>query len=211
MRRGLLLLPLLAACSAVGVRSGTEEPAFTVLDGVGGVEVRQLGPRLLAEVEVEAEDEVAARNAGFRPLAAYIFGRNQAAERIGMTAPVTQAGGERIGMTAPVSQSREGGRWRIGFVMPARYSLATLPRPLDPAILVREARAETVAVLRFAGAPSPERVADAQARLAASLAASAWEATGPGGAWFHDPPWTIPALRRNEAWLPVRRRQALPA
>ncbi len=206
MRRTLLLLPFLAACSAVGVRSGTEEPDFTVVDAFAGIEVRRLAPRILAEVEVEAEDEVAARNAGFRPLAAYIFGRNQAAERIGMTAPVTQAGGERIGMTAPVTQSRAGGCWRIGFVMPARYSMATLPRPEDPGITLREAPAETVAVLRFSGSATPARVDGAQAQLAAALAISAWEATGEGGAWFYDPPWTIPALRRNEAWLPVRRR-----
>lgn len=207
MRRLLALLaaPLLAACAVVGIRN-TEEPAFEVLHRVGEVEIRRLAPRLLAEVTVEAADERAAREEGFRPLAAYIFGRNRGAERIGMTAPVIQDGGERIGMTAPVMQSRDGRSWRIGFVMPARYTAATLPAPEDPAIAIRQSPAETVAVLRFSGEATPAMVAAAEARLAAALALSPWEATGAGGAWFYDPPWTLPALRRNEAWLPVRRR-----
>lgn len=202
--RGLvaaLLAPLLAACSVVGVRQ-TEEPAFTLFDRAGEVELRRYAPRLIAEVEVAGE-ELAARNRGFRPLAAFIFGENARAERIGMTAPVTQAGGERIGMTTPVAQRGGEGRWVIGFLMPARYTLATLPVPRDPAIRIRELPEETVAVLRFAGPTDPAAVAAAEARLRAALAGSAWRVAGPGGAWFYDPPWTIPALRRSEVWLPV--------
>jgi hypothetical protein len=53
--------------------------------------------------------------------------------------------------------------------------------------------------------PSPEAVAEATSRLATALTGSGWAAKGPGGAWFYDPPWTIPALRRSEAWQPVTR------
>jgi len=198
----LLLAPLLGACSVVGMRS-TEEPAFTVIARLGEVEIRRYAPRLLAEVVVPG-DPVAARNRGFRTLAAYIFGENAGAERIGMTAPVAQSG-ERIGMTAPVAQSpaEAGDAWRIGFFMPARYSRAMLPAPRDPAITLRGLPEATVAVRRFAGVPDADAVAEAQRALAAALAGAGWRATGPGGAWFYDPPWTIPALRRNEAWLPV--------
>jgi len=205
MKRALaiLLAPLLAACSALGMRS-TEEPAFTSLARVGEVEIRRYAPRLIAEVVVPG-DEAAARNRGFRPLAAYIFGENQARERIGMTAPVAQQG-ERIGMTAPVAQAAEDGQWRIGFFMPARYTRETLPAPTDPAITIRELPPETVAVLRFSGLPSEDAVRAARARLEAALAGSAWQAAGVGGAWFFDPPWTVPALRRSEVWMPVEPR-----
>ena len=199
----LLLAPLLGACSVFGMRDGTEEPPFTVIGRLGEVEIRRYAPRLIAEMEVTG-DEVSARSAAFRPLAAYIFGENLAGERIGMTAPVAQQG-ERIGMTAPVAQSGGNGRWRIGFFMPARYSEATLPRPRDPRIAIHVLPEAEIAVLRFAGLPSPEAVASAEAQLAAALEGSDWRATGPGGAWFYDPPWTIPALRRSEAWRPVRR------
>lgn len=198
----LLLAPLLGACSAFGMRDGTEEPPFTIVTRVGDVEIRRYAPRLVAEITVEG-DEAAARSAAFRPLAAYIFGENDAAERIGMTAPVAQSG-ERIGMTAPVAQSGGAGRWRVGFFMPVRYTRESLPRPRDPRIEIVTLPEAEVAVLRFSGLPSAEAVASAQARLAAALAGGCWNTTGPGGAWFYDPPWTIPALRRSEAWLPVR-------
>jgi hypothetical protein len=207
-RLGLLLLaPLLGACTVLGMRT-TEEPPFTVIAREGEVEIRRYGPRLLAEVEVEGGAQ-AARNQGFRPLAAYIFGENRAAERIGMTAPVAQQGSERIGMTAPVAQQEvqqgEGGRWRIGFFMPARYARETLPLPRDGRVTLREVPEETVAVLRFSGLTGEAAVRAAEARLEALLAATPWRATGPGGAWFYDPPWTIPALRRSEVWRPVTR------
>ncbi len=197
----LLLAPLLGACSVFGMRDGTEEPPFTVIARLGEVEIRRYPARLIAEMDVTG-DEQSARSAAFRPLAAYIFGENTASERIGMTAPVAQAG-ERIGMTAPVAQSGGAGSWRIGFFMPARYTEATLPRPRDPRITIRTLPEAEVAVLRFSGLPNPEAVASAEARLAAALEGSAWRATGPGGAWFYDPPWTIPGLRRSEAWRPV--------
>ncbi len=200
----LLLAPLLGACSVFGMRDGTEEPPFTVIARLGEVEIRRYPARLIAEMDVTG-DEQSARSAAFRPLAAYIFGENTASERIGMTAPVAQAG-ERIGMTAPVAQTREGAVWRIGFFMPARYSEATLPRPRDPRITIRTLPETEVAVLRFSGLPNPDAVASAEARLAAALEGSAWRATGPGGAWFYDPPWTIPGLRRSEAWRPVAAR-----
>lgn len=199
----LLLAPLLGACTVVGMRT-TEEPPFTVIAREGEVEIRRYGPRLLAEFEAEGSEQ-AARNQGFRPLAAYIFGENRAAERIGMTAPVAQSAGERIGMTAPVAQQGEGGRWRIGFFMPARYTRESLPLPRDARVTLRELPEETVAVLRFSGLPDEAAVRDAQARLAAALAQSSWRSSGAGGAWFYDPPWTIPALRRSEVWRPVTR------
>ncbi|MEI6160759.1 MAG: heme-binding protein [Roseococcus sp.] len=205
MKRLLLLAlaPLLAACSVFGMRSGTEEPPFTLVTRIGEVEIRRYPGRLVAEIEVTG-DEVSARSAAFRPLAAYIFGENLAGERIGMTAPVEQQG-ERIGMTAPVAQSGGDGTWRIGFFMPVRYTEANLPRPRDPSITIRALPESEVAVLRFSGLPSPEAVAEAKSRLAATLAGSGWAAAGTGGAWFYDPPWTIPGLRRSEAWQPVTR------
>ncbi len=206
--RSLLLAPLLAACTVIGIRT-TEEPRYDVavrLDDAA--EVRRYAPRLVAEIEVAATGEEAARSAGFGPLAAYIFGENAARERIGMTAPVAQGRGERIGMTAPVTQSQDGTVYRIGFLMPARYATRdALPVPRDGRIALRELPAQTVAVLRFSGLPSAAAVAAARARLDAILAASPeWRAAGEGGAWFYDPPWTIPALRRSEVWLPVERR-----
>lgn len=196
---------LLGACSVVGIRSGTEEPAFAVLERVGEVEIRRYAPRIAAETEVTGAEEQA-RNEGFRRLAGYIFGGNARRDRIAMTAPVAQAPGERIAMTAPVAQQGGEGAWRIRFFMPARFTLETLPRPNDPRVVLVTLPEEIVAVLRFSGVPRPEAVAEHGAGLAAALAAGAWAPAGPLQAWFYDPPWTVPALRRNEVVVPVARR-----
>ena len=193
---------VLAACSVVGVR-GTEEPRHQVVDRIGTVEIRQYGPRVAAETAVPG-DELAARSAGFRRLAAYIFGANRARSAIAMTAPVAQERPETIAMTAPVAQNRDDtGQWVIRFYMPAQYTLQTVPQPLDPSVRLVAVPGETVAVLRFSGSIGPEAVAARQRELLAALQGAAWRPDGSVAAWFYDPPWTLPPFRRNEVAVPV--------
>ena len=197
-----------ACCSVVGVRTGTEEPRHSVEQVTHGLEIRRYGPRIAAETTISADEE-AARNAGFRRLAGYIFGANQGRAKIAMTAPVTQqpgkgSGGEKIAMTAPVAQANgPGGAWVIRFFMPAEWTMDMLPTPNDAAVKLVEVPAETVAVLRFTGDRSPKAVAAHTAELLRALEDTDWSPTGTPVAWFYDPPWTIPFLRRNEIAVPV--------
>lgn len=187
---------LTTGCSVFGVRT-VHEPAYTVERKLGAVEIRQYGPRVAAETLVSG-DEIRARSVGFERLAGYIFGGNRDRRSIAMTAPVAQS--RSIGMTAPVSQSRAGsGEWRVRFFMPAGSTIASLPVPNNAAVALVEAPPETVAVLRYSGTPTRAAVADADARLLSGLAGTGLRIDGPPFAWFYDPPWTIPALRRNEA------------
>ena len=187
-----------AGGSIVGIRSGTEEPSFTVERRVGDVEIRRYGSRIAAETTIEANEE-AARNEGFRRLARYIFGGNQGKARIAMTAPVAQQQGEKIAMTAPVSAQRGGsGQWVIRFFMPSKHTLDTLPTPNDERVHLVTVPGERVAVLRFAGVASPEAVATRTAELLKTLQDNAVERSGEPVTWFYDPPWTIPFRRRNE-------------
>jgi len=194
--------------SVVGMRHGTEEPRYTVEERIPGVEIRRYGPRIAAETAVAAS-EAAARNVGFRRLARYIFGANHAAAKITMTAPVAHepgcARGEKIAMTAPVSQ-RAGaeGEWVIRFFMPADKTMESLPEPDDDAVKLFSVSSETVAVRRFTGSRSQQAVAAQTAELMRALPNYGFEPTGPPAAWFYDPPWTIPMLRRNEIVVPVK-------
>ena len=52
-----------AGGTIVGIRSGTEEPDFTVERKIGNVEIRRYGPRIAAETAIAADEE-AARNEG---------------------------------------------------------------------------------------------------------------------------------------------------
>jgi len=207
---GLAAAMLTAGCSTVGVRSGTEEPAYTVVDRVGAVEIRRYGPRIAARTVVTGSSE-AARNRGFQRLAGYIFGDNTARSSIAMTAPVSQTaepggpGASRsIAMTAPVAQGPAGSdRWAIQFFMPGAWTMETLPIPRDPAVTLVELPGETYAVLRFSGLARAQAVAGRQAELATTLRAGAWRPDGEPLIWFYDPPWTLPPLRRNEVAVRV--------
>lgn len=173
----------------LGIRSGTEEPAFDVVDRIGsGVEIRRYGARIAAQTEVAADEE-AARSIGFRRLAGYIFGGNR-----------TQTS---ISMTAPVAQTALTGGSAIRFFTPASWTMATLPEPDSADVTLVEVPAETVAVVRFTGDRSPAAVARKTAALRNALAVSSYHAVGEPVSWFYDPPFTLPFRRRNEVAIPV--------
>jgi hypothetical protein len=187
-----------AGGSIIGVRSGTEEPPFTVQRQVRGVEIRHYGPRIAAETTIDADEEKA-RSEGFRRLAGYIFGGNTTKSKIAMTAPVAQQSSEKIAMTAPVAAQRDGsGQWVIRFFTPVEYTMETLPTPNDERVRLVDVPAETVAVLRYSGIASPEAVASHTGELLTTLRDNGFEPKGEPFSWFYDPPWTIPFRRRNE-------------
>jgi hypothetical protein len=196
------------AGSIVGIRHGTEEPPFTVERRVGDVEIRRYGSRIAAETTINANEE-SARNEGFRRLAGYIFGGNQGKTKIAMTAPVAQENvtqkttqkkkGQKIAMTAPVAAQRGGaGEWVIRFFMPSEHTLATLPTPNDERVRLVEVPGERVAVLRFSGNYNPAVIAGRTEELLKTLQDNDIRVSGEPFAWFYDPPWTVPFLRRNE-------------
>ena len=200
---GLLGTLFAGALQTVGVRGATEQPAYQIVDHVGAVEVRQYEGRIAAEVLVKG-DEADARNDGFRKVAAYIFGDNVSRAEVAMTAPVVQKpASQAIAMTAPVTQKASADGWRIQFVMPAKYTMATLPKPKDGSVTLTPLPARRYAVIRFSGSRNPATMDRALATLKAGLAGSAWTAAGEPEDWFYDPPWTVPFLRRNEVALPV--------
>ena len=205
----ILIAPMLATlflsgCSVFGIRSGTPEPKFSVIDRIGPIEIRHYAPRIAAETTINANVETA-RYQGFRRLAGYIFGGNHRGESIAMTAPVAQAaaGGRKIAMTAPVAQSKSPAGWTIRFYMPANETLQSLPAPNDPQVHLVTVPAADYAVLRFTGSRSPRVIAAKQALLLKSLANTAWHPIGTPDAWFYDPPWTLPPFRRNEVAVEV--------
>ena len=200
----LLSAIAVTACSVVGIRTGTEEPRFRVVERVGEAEVREYAARLAAETVVPGSAE-SARGEGFRRLAGYIFGGNAGDARIAMTAPVAQsAAGQRIAMTVPVAQAQGTEGWVIRFYLPA--DLRDPPAPRDARVRIVEAPADTVAVLRFSGIATDSAVAAQRTRLLGLLGGSAWAPSGPAMTWFYDPPWTLPPLRRNEVVVPVVKR-----
>ena len=196
----------LGACSVVGIRDGTPEPAASVVDQVGVVQIRRYAPVLVAETTVQG-GETAVRAEGFRRLAAYIFGRNVRHAPLAGGGVAARSASEKIAMTAPVAQSAAsggGGTWIIRFFLPEGMTQATAPRPLAPRSGRGALPSRPLAVRRFSGVATPAAVATQAARLDAALASERWRADGPLVTWFYDPPWTLPPFRRNEVARPVR-------
>ncbi len=201
----LALAAALAALPAMAI----EEPAFDTLKSAGDFEVRRYAPMIVAETLVEG-DLWGASNDGFRVIAGYIFGNNESvmkggAEKIAMTAPVAmEPAAEKIAMTAPVTTEAAGGRYRMHFVMPSQYTMATLPKPKDERVTLREVPAQHMAVVKFSGFSGEGKVKEKTAELLAWMKAEGLEAAGAPQLARYDPPWTLPFLRRNEVMVPVR-------
>ena len=207
---------LLAGCTAFGIRSGTEAPAYEVVDRRGeAIEIRRYAPRVAVEATVESRDAEDGRNDAFRLLFDYITGANREAAEIAMTTPVETATapdsagddkpGAEIAMTVPVETTEaEPGQMRMRFFLPAAHSAAP-PRPLDPRVSIVTLPEQTLAVLRFSGSRSDARIAEKTAELLAALRGTTWRPVGAPVAQLYDPPWTLPFFRRNEVAVAVSR------
>jgi hypothetical protein len=205
MRNGLLGL-LCALFLFGGVAMATEEPAFTVASREGEFEVRDYPALVVAEVSVSGTRDEAS-NAGFRLLAAYIFGGNTRRQSIAMTAPVVQerATSETIAMTAPVTQSGGNGAWVVRFTMPHTYTLETLPAPNDARVRLVPVPAQRYAVVRFSGLARPDDVERRTEALTGFMERQHLRAAGASSLARYNPPWTPWFMRRNEVWIPVAR------
>lgn len=211
----LTLSTLLSGLLWTGSLMATEEPKFESLRKEDNFEVRRYAPLIVAETVVEGDMDSASRR-GFRLIADYIFGNN---ERIAMINPVVaepQGKAEKIAMTAPVSIEPENAdrnriagaqRWRVHFVMPSQYTLASLPKPLNPQVTLREVPAQTFAVLTYSGLNTEKRVQDKTDQLLDWLKAQGVETIGKPQLARYDPPWTLPFLRRNEILQEIKGHQ----
>lgn len=194
----------LSLFSCTAVSGETEIPDYTVQKADEAFEIRQYAPQVYAEVTTSGTRDEAS-NAAFRQLAAYIFDKERPEGGIAMTAPVVQQQKrEAIAMTAPVVQSaNESDEWTMAFSMPSKWTLATLPKPQNPNITLREEPAKSVAVVQFSGRANAALLDKNEAALRAWMAANKIAATGPAEYAFYDPPWTLGPLRRNEVVIPV--------
>jgi SOUL heme-binding protein len=130
LRISLFLLPWIS-----GLAMAVEEPRYEVIRAEGDFELRRYPPLLIAQTIVDGDRDQASRK-GFQLLADYIFGNNQSDKgsgKIAMTAPVVIEPA-KIAMTAPVTIQgqtglSEAGPWRVHFVMPSQYTLASIPKP----------------------------------------------------------------------------------
>jgi hypothetical protein len=183
MRASYLLL--IALISPYNMAESIEEPAFTTIATVDGVELRRYDPGIQARTTLASSGQT---NSGFRRLAGFIFGGNDRDMRIAMTAPV-----EETLEPEPT----------MAFTMPSEYRMEDLPAPDDGEVELVAVPARTVAVLAFSGWATGGKVADRTEELLQTLKAQGIPVVGPPSLNQYNPPWTLPFMRRNEIMVGI--------
>jgi len=197
-----LLLPLLiTSCSFIGIQS-EEGPKYKVLKKESQFEIRQYEPYIVAKTTVRGDFKESTRKA-FRILAGYIFGKNKGEKKISMTSPVEiESSSSKIPMTSPVEMSYSDGNYTMAFSMPSKYSIDTLPKPLDERIKFEEIPQKIIASHQYSWLSSKKRNDKKAEELRKWLkkqtnykVLSNYRYAG------YNPPWTIPFFRRNEVHI----------
>lgn len=190
---------IIGAIDAVAI----EEATYSVVKRDDIFEIRDYAPHILAETVVEGDLEEAG-NKAFRRLFRYISGDNLSRDKLAMTAPVSQEPkGEKIEMTAPVAQQRVQERWAVSFMMPASYTLETLPRPEDPQVTLRQVPSRRMAAVRYSGFWSEKSYLRYRVKLESWIHESGFTIVGDPVWARYNSPFSLWFLRRNEILIPV--------
>jgi effector-binding domain-containing protein len=180
-----------------------EEASYKVLEKDNGYEIRDYAPHILAETVVEGDLEEAG-NKAFNSLFRYISGDNRSRAKVAMSAPVSQKPArEKITMTAPVGQQRDREKWAVSFMMPASYTLETLPEPEDQKVTLRQVPARRIAAVRYSGFWSEKNYLRYRLELESWIREKGLAMVGDPIWARYDPPYTLWFLRRNEILIPV--------
>lgn len=197
-----VLFALWVAYGYFAVRS-VEQLGYKVLDSSKEYEIRQIERHIVAEVSMQGTFQQGGNDA-FRIIAGYIFGNNKKKEKIAMTTPVIEEESEVIAMTTPVIFDEETKNKKMSFVLPAKYTLETLPDPVDSRVKIIEVEPYQVAVLRFRGFPSDSNYANRKEQLTQYLKRDGVEFSTIRSAGYN-PPWTPPFMTRLEVWAVLDR------
>jgi len=205
---------LVAAASAWTLyqRYTTETVPYTVVARLDDVELRRYPSAVRVETVADSE------NAAFGRLFRYISGNNETDTDVSMTAPVevsrrdattprssplASAPGRRVPMTTPVETADADGGVRMVFYLPADFDVESAPRPTDESVELVAVPERTLAVRRFSGRPTDDRVSRETDQLLGTLDRAGVTTSGNPFFMGYDAPWTVPFLRRNEVAVEV--------
>lgn len=201
----IIFIIILAGILWGPIVSRVEQAKYSVIEEQKNIEIRDYPAMIVAQAEV-AGDRKEAINKGFRIIADYIFGNNLGVKKVAMTAPVTQNSSQKIAMTAPVIQTAEDKSWIVRFVMPASYTMQTLPKPNNEAVALKEIPARRYVVIRFSGIASDKALKKYTSELQSFISSNHLKSVSQPSYAFFNPPWTLPFLRRNEIMIEISKR-----
>jgi len=133
----IILITLLLQSFTIMSTNKTEEQKYSLVRKYKEFEIRFYPSATIATINSNAKTYRDLSGPGFRKLAGYIFGGNEANTKISMTTPV------QMDISDSVST--------MSFVMPSAYTKENLPKPNDPNVHIKNTADEYVAVIRFGG------------------------------------------------------------
>ena len=166
-----------------------EEAKYALVKKDDKFEIRDYAAHVQAVMIVDGDFEDAGSKA-FKTLLHYISGGNQTGTEIAMIAPVGQE---------PVQEN-----WVVSFVMPAAYTLVSLPTPKEPLVSLREVPARRVAVISYSGVWSKNNYLKNKSELESWINKQNLFVVGEPKWARYDPPFTPWFLRRNEILIPIK-------
>lgn len=178
-------------------------PKYSVSKKQNEIEIRQYSGYIQAEVTIEDTNYKSAIERGFSLLAGYIFGNNISRQKIEMTTPVQASQSEKIAMTTPVTVTGESS-FTVAFIMPAEYTLETLPQPKDIRVHFMPIPARSMAAIRFSGYFQKDTIQKNKQRLSHWLEAQGLETEGDFIVAGYNPPWVPGFLARNEVLIQIK-------
>jgi len=119
---------------------GQSSEIYKVLRTVENVEIREYVPLLFASYINSGKENN--QNSSFRVLANYIFGSNEAEEKIAMTSPVV----------IKLFNDNE-----MLFRMPKKYNKKNIPKPNNTSVKFLETSSTQKAVIRYSGYTNKEK------------------------------------------------------
>jgi hypothetical protein len=159
-----------------------EMPKYRVIKKLGEVEIREYPSLILAQTSLKKSDYDEEGSNGFRTVAGYIFGGNKSQQKIAMTAPVIMTMGDSASMS---------------FVMPSEYNMQDLPAPSNNQVKLIQENAKILAVIRFGGYSSSEKIQKYADQLYLELKNNKLETRGKLLYMGYNAPWDV-TNRRNE-------------
>ena len=187
----LLLIGILYLLNTSVAVAGLEQPKYELISKDGRFEIRHYQPVHVAQTTVQESFSSGLRT-GFRRIANYIFGGNAEEQKISMTAPVIS--------TMPNQESVD-----VLFVMPQSYSLQTLPEPNLSNVELHKEDWSDVAVYRFGGWATEDRVIEIQEKLQDILDERGIRTMGKWRVAQFNPPMIPPPFRKNELMVQIQR------
>jgi len=89
-------------------------------------------------------------------------------------------------------------------VMPAEYTMESIPKPINPLVELRQIPAVKKAVISFTGFYNQQKVAEKTVELEQWMKARNLQGVGTPHFARYNPPWTLPFMRRNEVMINLR-------